>query len=921
MLRKILFISKIFLILIVLTQLNSLLVYAQTINNNDLPNNYYFVLKLGEERNGLLRILVSSDRNVEDLQKKLSDAHIKILGRLDLVNTLVIEISPDNISLLKNLDRDIKVYPDLKIRLLDESRGSLKSLFNSYLLSSEISLEQSTLGDFSYTPNASRFIVQAPIMWDLGFTGRGIKVAVIDTGIQHDHPWLLRSDNTSVVVYHYDVTNDTLEYCEAHGTHVAGIIAAQYTAYQKIGIGANFTYPGVAPGVSIYDIKVFNSSYYGCQYTRSSWIIAGIEKALLGPDGKPNTGDEADIISMSLGMIVEPYLAPYLMNHPLLQAISKAVSAGKLVVVAAGNAGPGGYTANLMCYVEGVVCVAAAADQWSTDLSMLFTAFFSSRGPLAWGSTPLMISAPGVFVISSIPTNYRSPYVAAAMSGTSMATPHVSGVLALLKEALPQASSKELITRIMNTGYLYKNKGLYANYYPWNRYLVSPSYSLLNIGDPYKDPQPMVEGLGLARAYDAYKAKILVYFDNNYPIKSIYVNPGDIFRDRIYVKNLVSTPQRLYVEVVGFENYGSGSSIKPYVETPSDVIVSPNSVASIDLTIKIPNNIQPGTYSGYIIFRASAEGEEMIYKVAITVNIPVKLDQRYDVYKVFSSIAGLTAIASAYFGPEFPEWIALFINVSTLPATSLLLSMRSVNSLVSLHMDEILMISPGGDFQNLYLGNIILRSRGLHILVIGWWFGASDIGEIEFTLYSSGISREQVVDVVSNITSYNISNIISELRTLSSRLSDLENNITLHNTTLQGIYSDLLLTNLSIKNLSISLDEVSKRISLIDQMLNSINQDLPLLKDQISKMSLQIQDLYNKYSDAYRVLERHSVSINNLGSQLANLSTEYKESRGFYDERLNNIEKTLSITQMILVATLILSIGALMLAVVSMRRR
>jgi methyl-accepting chemotaxis protein len=236
-------------------------------------------------------------------------------------------------------------------------------------------------------------------------------------------------------------------------------------------------------------------------------------------------------------------------------------------------------------------------------------------------------------------------------------------------------------------------------------------------------------------------------------------------------------------------------------------------------------------------------------------------------------------------------------------------------------MDEILMISPGGEFQNLYLGNIILRSRGLHILVIGWWFGASDIGEIEFTLYSSGISREQVVDVVNNITSYNISNIISELRALSSRLSNLENNITLHYTTLQGIYSDLLLTNLSIQNLSISLDEVSKRIGLIDQMLNSINRDLPLLKDQISKMSLQIQDLYNKYSDAYRVLERHNTSINNLGSQLASLSTEYKENRIFYDERLNNIEKILSMIQMILVATLVLSVGALALSVVSMRRR
>ncbi len=923
-------VSRILFVLVLASLFNGLIIYVFSAEDHSDPFllNYYLTLKLGRDENGLVRILISSGGDLEDLQKRLSVADIKILGRLDLVNSLVAEISPDKLYLLRNLDKNIKIYPDLKLRLLDESRATTRSyLLNNYLIDNQIAPEQSSLLNTSYIPNASRYVVQAPDMWSLGFTGKGVKVAVIDTGIQRDHPWLLRSDNTSVVVYHYDATNDTVEYCDAHGTHVAGIIAAQYTAYQQIGIGANFMYPGVAPGVSIYDIKVFNSSYYNCQYTRSSWIIDGIERALIGPDGKPNTGDEADIISMSLGFVVEPYIAPYLMSHPLLQALSKAVSLGKIVVVAAGNSGPGGYTTNLMCYVEGVVCAAATADQWSTDLNMLFTAFFSSRGPLAWGSTPLMISAPGVFIISSIPTDYRPPYVAAAASGTSMATPHVSGVLALLREALPQSSSKELVTRIMNTGYLYKNKGLYSDYYPWRNYLLTPNYSILNLGDPYKDPQPMVEGLGLVRAYDAYRAKILVYFDNNYPIKSVYVNPGEVYRDRIYVRNLGSSTQRLLIDITGFENYGSGSSLKTYVETPPDVIVSPNSVAYVDIIIKIPSNVQPGTYSGYIILRSSTDTDGIIYKTAITINVPVKLDSKYDVSKIFLSVAGLSAEAAIFFGPNFPEWLALFINVSVLPASPILLSLRSINSLVSLHMDEIILISPNGEFQNIYLGNMILRTRGLHILVVGWFYGASDFGEIEFTLYSSGVSREQVVDMVNNITGHNISSIIADLEKLSQRVSSLESNVSHHNislrnisSSLQNIYDSLPLINASIKNLSGSLDELFTRINLLDQLMNSMNQSLISLKNQIIMINTQIQDLYNKYLETLGILEKHNTSINYLGTQISNLYTEYRESSKVFSERLSNIEKTLTLSEVIAVAALILSVASIVVVTIILRR-
>ncbi|MHC1570747.1 MAG: S8 family serine peptidase, partial [Methermicoccaceae archaeon] len=93
-------------------------------------------------------------------------------------------------------------------------------------------------------------------------------------------------------------------------------------------------YVGVAPAAKLWNVKVLNQSGVGYD----SWVIAGIEYAAYGPDGTANTGDEADVISMSLGGM------PTYGGDPLSQAVSNAVSHGVVVAVAAGNSGPWYYT-------------------------------------------------------------------------------------------------------------------------------------------------------------------------------------------------------------------------------------------------------------------------------------------------------------------------------------------------------------------------------------------------------------------------------------------------------------------------------------------------------------------------------------------------------------------------------------------------
>jgi subtilisin family serine protease len=208
--------------------------------------------------------------------------------------------------------------------------------------------------------------------------GQGIKVAVLDTGCQLDHP-----DLSGQIIDSADFTGDGVDDKNSHGTHVSGIIAAREDGQGIV---------GVAPKCKLLIGKVLNNSGAGA----STWIARGVRWAYQ---------KGAHIISMSLGS------SSY--SREIHDAIKEAVANNVIVVAAAGNSGPG--TINYPGAHPEVVCVGAvdAAGR---------IANFSSQ------NKEVDVAAPGVNILSTIPRNRW-----AKMSGTSMATPLVAGVAALVQ--------------------------------------------------------------------------------------------------------------------------------------------------------------------------------------------------------------------------------------------------------------------------------------------------------------------------------------------------------------------------------------------------------------------------------------------------------------------------------------------------------
>ncbi|MFN2197141.1 MAG: S8 family serine peptidase, partial [Anaerolineales bacterium] len=250
-------------------------------------------------------------------------------------------------------------------------------------------------------------------------TGQGVRVAVVDTGIDYTHPDLggCFGPGCKVVGGYdlYNLDNDPRD-DNGHGTHCAGIVAADGSL------------KGVAPGASLYAYKVLSAAGTGSV----SVIIAGIEQAA-DPDQDPTTNDSVDIISMSLGVPGTP-------DDPWSLAVDAAVQQGIIVAVSAGNSGPDYASMEAPGLARGSIAVGAV------DKSDMIAAF-SSRGPVP-GYEELLkpdLLAPGVDIVS---TYLDGTY--ASSSGTSMAAPHVAGAAALIKQMHAAWTADQIQANLMN---------------------------------------------------------------------------------------------------------------------------------------------------------------------------------------------------------------------------------------------------------------------------------------------------------------------------------------------------------------------------------------------------------------------------------------------------------------------------------------
>lgn len=278
--------------------------------------------------------------------------------------------------------------------------------------------------------NYSSPTINAPTAWTAGYSGQGVSVAIIDTGIDGNHPAL-----SNRVVGWYDAINgQTSPYDDnGHGTHCAGIVGSHDALYK-----------GVAPECDLIGVKVLNAQGSGYD----SDIIAGMEWAVL---------NGADIISMSLG--AKAFTDPA--NDPLCVACVDCWNEGVVVVVAAGNSGPRPRSIDSPGIDPTIITVAAADDKNTIEWADDDIARFSSVGPTRYGDLKPDIAAPGVG-IQSCDAN-STGWV--SLSGTSMATPHVAGAIALILEAHPTYTPGEIKDLLMTTAndlgldYNYQGKG------------------------------------------------------------------------------------------------------------------------------------------------------------------------------------------------------------------------------------------------------------------------------------------------------------------------------------------------------------------------------------------------------------------------------------------------------------------------------
>lgn len=272
--------------------------------------------------------------------------------------------------------------------------------------------------------------IGAPQLWAMGYTGYGRRALIIDTGQDPTHPALHNQ-----FLYHYRDIGETWrgntapEDCDNHGSHVTGtVLGIDRIERDTIGVAFDAKWMG---GIGLGS---------GCSGGTDDAGINDMLQWALDPDGDPSTtGDMPDVINNSWRDGDD-----FCGEEGVFEIYDALYAAGIAVVFSAGNDGPGHSTITPPKFNnwDTVRLFAVGALDGSND--NLPIAEFSSRGPsICEGEGSLLIkpevSAPGVSVRSSVPGGYSR------FDGTSMAAPHVSGAILLLKQAFPYLTGEELM--------------------------------------------------------------------------------------------------------------------------------------------------------------------------------------------------------------------------------------------------------------------------------------------------------------------------------------------------------------------------------------------------------------------------------------------------------------------------------------------
>jgi len=354
------------------------------------------------------------------------------------VNAMMATASVDTIYSLSDRDDVAFVYLDERIKLAPDYRV------------------EADVDGSEFTYGLEKIGVPALRQANPDISGKGVIVGILDTGIDPKHPEFEGKTITfkDLVGGKKDAYDD-----HGHGTHVAGTIA---------GIGAGGTQIGVAPGVTQLVIgKVFTASGGGSL----SSILKGME-FMADPDGKPETPDQPRVINNSWG----GNLGDSVENDPFSPAVFTWVQLNIFPSFAAGNSGPSASSVGSPGGLPQSFAVGA------TDQNDKVTSF-SSRGPVSITHKGERVkyvkpdvSAPGKSVLSAMPGGKYGE-----MSGTSMATPHTTGAIALVIQTKPDATIVQVRDILMKSSKDLGQSGM-DNDYGAGRLDVNHAYEMIMNG-------------------------------------------------------------------------------------------------------------------------------------------------------------------------------------------------------------------------------------------------------------------------------------------------------------------------------------------------------------------------------------------------------------------------------------------------------
>lgn len=336
--------------------------------------------------------------------------HIKY--KLPMIDAYVLEIEKNNLDKIKELDGLIDIELDAHI---------------------------------TAQMNRVNEIIDSRWAHDNGYYGEGVGVAIVDTGI------CLHKDFTeggNRVIAFKDFVNGKIEPYDdnGHGTHVAGIIGGN-------GYSSRGKYMGIAPACKIIAIKVLDHRGDG----NISDVLAGLQWII---DNRKKYNIR--VVNISVGTTAKESLDE---NSLLVQGVNAVWDSGIIVVVAAGNNGPGPMTISTPGISRKVITVGSSDDNVSVEVFGSKTKNYSGRGPTPYCIKKPDIVAPGSNIISCninrsasrgrISTSrYKAaefPMMYTIKSGTSMATPVVAGAIALLLSAYPHLNNREVKLRLRNS--------------------------------------------------------------------------------------------------------------------------------------------------------------------------------------------------------------------------------------------------------------------------------------------------------------------------------------------------------------------------------------------------------------------------------------------------------------------------------------